>query len=298
MAAKKSITSSTPALPPATTSTPTPASTKPAAKPASRRKAAPASLAAGLVADPAVDPTTDAALLALSARHAASPDIPVSVAVNEIASLARLARGEQTRFTAIGLGPDRIAALALFGRRLAELEAAWGSARSGVKLTAAQKKLRAEAEALDPKLLAGGRWACRKDAEAQEELTRIAEGSSLADTIQDLRDLVIFWSDHKDDLGSTDITAKDLARASALADALDAAAATEAANLDAARALDLRNRAFWASDELAREIREGGRYAFRGEPLIAAKFISRYRAAAAKRTRRKSKAAPAPAPTP
>jgi hypothetical protein len=292
MAAKKSANSSTPETTPATTSKPTP--TKPAAKPATRRKPAPASLAA----DSAADATTDAALLAFAARYAASPDIPVSVAAKEIASLARLARSEQERFTAIGLDADRIATLARFGRRLEELEKAWGNARSGVKLTAAQKKLRAEAEALDPKLVAGGRWACRKDAEAQEELTRIAEGSSLADTVQDLRDLVAFWSDHKDDLGATDITAKDLARAAQLADALDAAAATESANLDAARALDLRNRVFWASDELAKEIREGGRYAFRGEPLIAAKFISRYRAAAAKRSRRKSKAAPAPAPTP
>ena len=291
MAAKKSTTSSTPA--PTPTSTP---AAKPAAKPAARSKAA--SQGQPAPADSAAEPTTDVALLALSARYAASPDIPVSVAAKEIASLARLARSEQERFTAIGLDADRIATLARFGRRLEELEAAWGSARSGVKLTAAQKKLRAEAEALDPKLVAGGRWACRKDAEAQEELTRIAEGSSLADTVQDLRDLVAFWSDHQDDLGATDITAKDLARAAQLADALDAAAATESANIDAARALDLRNRVFWASDELAKEIREGGRYAFRGEPLIAAKFISRYRAAAAKRARRKSKAASAPAPTP
>ena len=244
-----------------------------------------------------VDPTTDASLLALSAHYAASPDIPVAVAGAEIASLARLARSQQAHFTAIGLGPDRIDALARHGRRLADLEKAWGTARSNVKLTAAQKKLRDEAEVLDPKLVAGGRWAFRKDEKAQEELTCIADGAGLADTIQDLRDLVDFWSTRKDKLTSTDITEKDLARATVLANDLDAAVAKEASNVDAARAIDLRNRSFWASDELASEIREGGRYAFRGEPKIAAKFVSRYRAAAMKRARRKikvAKAAPAP----
>lgn len=47
--------------------------------------------------------------------------------------------------------------------------------------------------------------------------------------------------------------------------------------LFAARAIELRNRVFWASDELAKEFREGGRYAFRGEPTVAAKLVSRYR---------------------
>ena len=236
-----------------------------------------------------VDPTTDAQLLGLSADYAASPDIPVSVAGAEIASLARLAKSLQAQFTAIGLGPGTIETLARHGRRLVELEDAWGAARSNVKLTAAQKKLRAEAEVLDPKLVAGGRWAFRKDAAAQEILTRIADGSGLLDTIQDLRDLLGFWSTRKDQLGKTDITERDLARATELANDLDAAAAKEASNVDAARALDLRNRSFWASDELAKEVREGGRYAFRSEPKVAAKFTSRYRAGVMKRARRKGK---------
>ena len=244
-----------------------------------------------------VDPTADASLLALSVQYSASPDIPVAVAGAEIASLARLARSQQAQFTAIGLGPEILDTLARHARRLVELEEAWSAARSNVKLTAAQQKLRAEAEALDSKLVAGGRWAFRKDAAAQETLTRIAEGSGLADTIQDLRDLVVFWTTRKDQLGKTDITEKDLARAAVLANDLDAAAAKEASNVDAARALDLRNRSFWASDELAREVREGGRYAFRSEPKIAVRFVSRYRASAAKRYRVKSKAqTPAQAP--
>ena len=237
------------------------------------------------------DPTSDDALLALGPLYAAAPDIPVDTHMHEIASLARLARAQQPKLTAIGITPDTVDTLARFGRRLLALERAWHKARGDVKLTPAQKKLVKEAETLDTKLVAGGRWGCRSDEAAQAELTRIAEGSSITDTLQDLRDLVTFWTHHEANLGATKITAKDLARASALADALDEASATEASDVGAATAIDLRNRAFWSGDELAKEIREGGRYAFSDQPKIAAKFVSRHRASANRRSRRKTKAA-------
>jgi len=57
------------------------------------------------------------------------------------------------------------------------------------------------------------------------------------------------------------------------------------ADVEATRALDLRNRAFWAAHELAQDLREGGRYAYAANPKLAAKFTSRYRTTAVKRTR-------------
>ena len=255
-------------------------------KPAKPKKAAP------------LDPASDAALLALSPDHARAPDMPVAVARRELASLARLAHGERARLGEIGIAKAQIEDLHRFADRLGALEKSWQKARGAVQLGSASKKLREEAEALDRKLVAGGRWACRKDEEAQEELSRIAAGSGLADTIQDLRDLVEFWAAHEDALPKTDITKKDLARAAQLADDLDAAAANEAANVDAARALELRNRCFWAADELGAEIREGGRYAFQSQPKIAAKFVARYRASGNRRARAKAKAGKENASTP
>ncbi|KYF62141.1 hypothetical protein [Sorangium cellulosum] len=246
-------------------------------------------------AAPAHDPTRDEALLALGPTYAAAPDMPVSVAERELTSLSRLAHAQQARFSRIGITADKVDLLARFARRLGALEKAWQRARGAVKLTAAQRKLRDEAEALDAKLVAGGRWGCRNDAAAQAELSRIADGSGLADTIQDLRDLVDFWSDHESALGVTDITRKDLERARALADALEEAAANEASDASAARALELRNRCFWAADELAKDVREGGRYAFRDQPKIAARFVSRHRATLNRRSRLKSKKAKADA---
>ncbi|WP_437675226.1 hypothetical protein [Sorangium sp. So ce131] len=257
---------------------------------ASSRKKAPVSKTKR-PSTPPVDPTSDEALLALDSTCAVSPDMPTSVAERELASLARLAQAQQARLSRIGITADKVDLLARFARRLGALEKAWQKARGAVKLTSAQRKLREEAEALDAKLVAGGRWGCRKDASAQQELSRIAEGSGLADTIQDLRDLVAFWSEHEADLGVTDITTKDLRRADALADALEDAAANEASDADAARALELRNRCFWAADELAKDVREGGRYAFRDQPKIAAKFVSRHRMSIKRRSRKKTIAA-------
>jgi hypothetical protein len=246
------------------------------------------------------DPTSDGALQALAPTYAAPPDIPVSIQRAELASLARLSAGPSIapRLAKIGVGSDKLALLAAFAKRLDELEKRWTKARGAVHLSATDKKLVAEAEALDSKLVAGGRWALRHEPEAQAELTRIAEGSGLADTIQDLRDLVAFWSEHEDALGQTDIRAKDLARASSLADVLDQAAAKESTDVDAAGALELRNRCFWASNELASEVREGGRYALRDQPKIAAKFTSRHRVTANRRARAKKKSAAARAAAP
>ncbi len=56
--------------------------------------------------------------------------------------------------------------------------------------------------------------------------------------------------------------------------------------------------AFWAADGLAKEIREGGRYAYRLQPKTAANFVSRYRAALTRRSRRKAKDDQPPAPSP
>jgi hypothetical protein len=176
---------------------------------------------------------------------------------------------------------------------LQQREKAWQRARQGIALSSAERKLVEEAETLRGRLVAAGRWACRADSEAQAELTRIAEGGSLADTVQDLVDLRLFWKEHEDQIRYTRIRKTDLPRADELVKKLRPAAEKEAQDGDAALALELRNRVFWAADALAKEIREGGRYAFDETPKLAAKFVSRYRTAAVRRSRKKAKQAAA-----
>lgn len=248
------------------------------------------------------DPASNEALRALPADYGDAPDMPVGVAVAEFAALHRLARTVAAPLEKVGITAQQRDTLGRLVTRLKSLEAAWQRARASVRLGAGERQKLADAEALNKQLLAGGRWALRKDAAAQAELSRIAEGAGLVDTIADLRELVTFWSRRASAMKYTDITSRDLTRASSLADVLEDAAAKETDSLDAATKLNLRNRCFWAADELCRELREAGRYAFRLEPKIAAKFTSRYRISANRRTRQKPKneqpATPAPAPAP
>jgi hypothetical protein len=190
--------------------------------------------------------------------------------------------------SAVGINASKIQTLGRFATRLKQLETSWQRARRGAHLTSAEREHLAEAETLEAKLVAAGRWACRNDKDAQQELSRIAEGSGLADTVEDLSALVQFWSDHEDALGQTKITKKDLTRARKLIAALEPAVEKEDQDAGAAAALELRNRGFWADDDLAKEIREGGRYAFNDQPKLAAKFVSRYRTSMVRRSRRKA----------
>jgi hypothetical protein len=233
------------------------------------------------------DPTSDESLLALAVDYADAPDIPVEIARRELSSLVRLAKRCGADLARVGIGPDTIELAARFVTVLAHKQKFWERVRKGVVLKATVRKLLAEAEHLDAKLVAAGRWALRRDPAAQAELTRIADGSGLVDTIQDLRDLQVFWEEHAEHLGSTLVTKKDLARAGALAEILEPAAEKEAAELEATQAQVLRNRAFWAAHELAQDIREGGRYAYATNPKMAAKFVSRHRAATVRRSRSK-----------
>ncbi len=243
------------------------------------------------------DPISDTALLALPRDYEASPDMPVAIAQAELTALGRMAQTVAGALAKVGITPHHITALGRFAKRLGLAESQWQAARTGTTLSVNDRKKLLEAEALTAQLVAGGRWACRKDLAARATLDKITEGSGLADTIADLSDLVAFWAEHPRELVNTDITARDLARATALAAALEVTADKETRDLDAAAAQALRNRCFWAADELAREVREGGRYAFRLQPKMAAKFTSRYRLTINRRNRDKAPAKP-PAPSP
>src|SRR5690606_6920000 len=104
---------------------------------------------------PSVDPTSDTALLALPARYASPPDIPVDVARREPASLVRLASACAANLAQVGIDADRIELAARFARVLGRKEKAWQHARTTVGLSATDRKHLAEAEALDAKLVAG-----------------------------------------------------------------------------------------------------------------------------------------------
>ncbi len=233
---------------------------------------------------PNIDPKREAALLLLPSSYADTPDIPVEIAVTEIGTLYKLAKKESKTLGRFGIGSKQIEELGSLGKELQERQRAWITARDH-SASSDKKTLRQEAELLKSKMLAAGEWALRHDDEALRELARIREGSGLPDTIEDLYHLANFWTKHAPILKETKLVPADVKRSSALAAELHDVAGEEVSNMTASRALELRNRCFWAATAAAGEIRQGGRYAFSDQPKMASRFASRYRQTKNRRSR-------------
>src|SRR5689334_13170677 len=102
----------------------------PAKKPAAKKPSAKPTTSPHHAAQPTQpDPTTDAALLALSPDYAAAPDIPVAIAVEELASLARLAKARAKDLASVGIDAHPIQTLARFATGLKQREVTWQRAR-------------------------------------------------------------------------------------------------------------------------------------------------------------------------
>jgi hypothetical protein len=227
-------------------------------------------------------------------RAAALPTIPVDRMLGEARALAVSARKHAEDLVGAGLDEALIGDLRVRVQALADAQAALVAIR-GLKRSAAELALAREALALRSDMIASGRFALRKDANAQAVLGRIQEGDGLDDLIQDLRALAVFFRQNAPALKR--IGAKpDLKRqhAEQTAAELERLLAGRRGGHREAAAFDLRNRAAVYLQEAVSEIRATGVYVFRHEPRIATKFRSAYNA---RRRARRSAGAPHTTPT-
>lgn len=236
---------------------------------------------------------------ALSAHYAKRyPDQPVSVTIAEGLRLAELSKGKVAALGRVGVDPALVRGLAARVQLLVQREAAWNKARA--KNTAGLSPARIkEAEALKSRVFAAARFLLRKDAVVQQQLDQIAMGTGVADLAEDLRALGELVRAHPQVFRADPTFPKDAAskceqRAQALAVGLDP--------VEAAEALEARNRAFWLLVEANSEVRAALRYLWRDKPTLLATLGVSYVAATRKAARQKRAAAPGgqggPAPKP
>lgn len=236
---------------------------------------------------------------ALSATYAKRyPDQPVAVTIAEGLRLAELSKGKVTALARVGVDPALVRGLPARVQLLVQRETAWNKARA--KNTAGLSPARIkEAEAFKSRVFAGARFLLRRDAVVQQELDQISMGTGVADLAEDLGALGELVLAHPQVFRADPTFPKDAATkceqlAQELAVGLDP--------VEAAEALEARNRAFWLLVEAISEVRAALRYLWRDKPTLLATLGVSYVAATRKAARQKRAAAPGgqggPAPKP
>lgn len=230
-------------------------------------------------------------LLALTDYSA--PSIPVATLHQEADNLLTwLRQGGFAKLQAVGVAAEALPAAQRALNASREAQAAWTVVRGGNK-SEARKDAEARGAELRSFLMAASRWNLRNDTDAQATLDRIAEGSGLADLVQDLYDLAAliesraaaFANDSTFDPAAQIADAKD--HAAEIAGGIAAAQASG----DKQAARELRDRAAaWLNDRVG-ELREAGTYAYRGTDDIK-RFRSAYRRRRRLRFEAKSDEAP------
>lgn len=170
------------------------------------------------------------------------------------------------------LASDALEQLKQRAEHLESAEAAWTDAR---KLRAPAKlvKAREQGRSLRSDAVAALRYFLRQDDEVQAQVDNIVEGDGDADLIDDLRKLATLVDEHSDALAKAELPKDGSDAFRKLAELLTDETSERASDVAGAKALALRNRAYWSLRELMSEVRAAGRYVFRKEPLTAAKFV-------------------------
>jgi hypothetical protein len=233
-------------------------------------------------------------LLAMAAQDVDSPDLPMSVVLQEANDLLTLIREQSVweRLIMVGVKEAERDALeqTILATRAAQSE--WTVARDRSKSNA-QTEREERGYALRDDILAAARFNLRDDRVALGTLSAIMEGEGVADLIQDMNDLALLL-DQKAAAFANDTTFDVAARAEeARSLASEIAAGTSAERLDTNQALlvDVRNRAFSRLDDIVSSMREAGRYAFRDKSDVRKRFASRY---LRRKNRRAATATPKP----
>ncbi len=237
---------------------------------------------------------------AMPAEEVEAPDMPVANVVQEANDLYVLLNENdpiRTRLVKVGLEESTVPALRQATGALQEAQSRWRMIRSGKK-GKAQRQLEARANARKLDLLAACRWNLRKDDKASATVSAISEGDGTADLVQDLNDLATLMGSRLAAFTTDETFDADeaIAEARRLAQEVRQGTSEERAEQARGEAKDLRDKAFTHLSDLVDDVREAGRYAYRGDEAKLAAFQSRYlrRRRTRARNRRSSDETPVP----
>lgn len=207
------------------------------------------------------------------------PELPPSVAHQEAHDLLQTVSEESVRQGLLDVGLDEALLdglpTAIDASRQAQSK--WVVVRDASK-PQAQKEREARGADLRSDLVATCRWNLRDNALVQGALDQISDGGGVADLIQDLHDLAVlvranlpaFESDQTFDAPA------EAEQALALSQEIGEGLSQARTSTTQRQAVGLRDRAATHLDDVVGEIREAGRYAFRGVAEMEGRFGSAY----------------------
>jgi len=227
------------------------------------------------------------------------PAMPMPIALQEDNDLATfVSRGDvREKLVAVGIPAEGLDSLPNVVKATRTSQSNWVVQRDRSK-TDAQKEREEAAYSYRGHILAACRWNLRRDRRGLATVDAIANGEGVADLIQDLRDLASLVDDRRPafELDTTfDPEAKAEAARSSASD-LEAGLTAERLRDDQAKSKDTRDRAYTYLAGQVGEIREAGRYAFRDDAEMKARFASTY--LRAKRRKRNQPSVPKAGPEP
>jgi hypothetical protein len=199
----------------------------------------------------------------------------------------------------VGLPKNELPALRRGIEAAREAQSGWIVVRDRSK-SDAQKTREEEGKVLRTNMVDAARWNLRHDRVAQATVDAIQEGDGVEDLIQDLVDAAALIESRADAFAndkSFDLEAI-VERARSTASDIRAGLSPTRAKSKPDDAKLLRDRASTYLDARMTTIREAGRYAFRKEPAVRARFASAYQRRKRRRRTQVAAEAEAPAPTP
>jgi len=220
-----------------------------------------------------------------------APTLPIEVALQEAHDLNTLVGNPEIRerILAVGLPKAEITALPRAVAAAREAQSAWIVIRDRSK-DDAQRARENDGMTTRANLVASARWNLRDDRVAQATLDAIQEGEGVEDLVQDLFDVAALIEQRADlfEVDQTLDSAEAVRNARAQAKSIRAGLSATRLASTQDNAKDLRDRAYTYLAARVTAVRAAGRYAFRTEPQMLAKFGSAYlRANNRKRSRRK-----------
>jgi hypothetical protein len=218
-------------------------------------------------------------LKAIPAVDLDQPDMPMSVALQEASDLAVLVNTElvRNRLVAVGCQGETLALLPKVVDATRAAQSEWAVSRDRSK-GEAQRNRETAGDALRADLIAACRFNLRHNRTAQATLDAIVQGEGVADLVQDLKDLGALIERHTEAFAADQTFDPSRAAESArsLAADIEAGLSGTRATRDQDQAKLVRDQAYTLLDDLMAEVRNAGKYAFRKEPAMAAKFTSQY----------------------